>query len=87
MQNKGNEAVTGQAASGRIPPEESNADLHFLKTWKTDFSKHTVPLSEASFGGPPKDGIPAIDSPKFESVQDADKWLKDTEPLDYITIN
>ena len=30
-------------------------------------------------GGPPKDGIPSIDNPKFISVEDADKWLNDDE--------
>jgi len=30
-------------------------------------------------GGPPKDGIPSIDNPKFISVEDADKWLSDDE--------
>lgn len=30
-------------------------------------------------GGPPKDGIPSIDNPKFTSVQDANTWLKDDD--------
>jgi hypothetical protein len=32
---------------------------------KTDFSKRTVELAEIESGGPPKDGIPAIDRPRF----------------------
>jgi hypothetical protein len=32
---------------------------------RTDFARHTVPLDEIISGGPPKDGIPAIDEPKF----------------------
>src|SRR5688572_23878957 len=36
--------------------------------WKTDFSKHTVPLGEIMSGGPGKDGIPPIDAPKFVDV-------------------
>ncbi|MGH7573532.1 MAG: DUF3179 domain-containing protein, partial [Longimicrobiales bacterium] len=47
--------------------------------WKTDFDKHTVPFDEIVSGGPPKDGIPAIDSPRFTSVDAADKWLDDRE--------
>ncbi len=31
----------------------------------TDFSRHSVPLSEFQGGGPPKDGIPSIDDPEF----------------------
>ena len=47
-----------------------------LRYWPdTDFSMRSVDLSEFSSGGPPPDGIPAIDSPVFESVADADTWL------------
>lgn len=49
--------------------------------WKTDFTKHSVPLNEIMSGGPPKDGIPAIDTPNFDTVRDADKWLKPREPV------
>lgn len=35
---------------------------------KTDFSIHSVPISEIFSGGPPKDGIPAIDDPMFLPV-------------------
>ncbi len=52
-----------------------------LPGWKTDFSKRTVPLDEIVSGGPPKDGIPAIDRPKFVGVEEADDWLKDREPV------
>jgi len=30
-------------------------------------------------GGPPKDGIPSIDNPKFVSVSEADEWIADNE--------
>ena len=49
--------------------------------WRTDFSRHTVPLGEIVPGGPPKDGIPAIDRPNFETVRRADRWLQDREPV------
>jgi hypothetical protein len=49
--------------------------------WKTDFSKHTVPLGEFQSGGPGKDGIPAIDEPKFVSVDEAEEWLDEREPV------
>jgi hypothetical protein len=49
--------------------------------WKTDFSKRSVPLDDIMSGGPPKDGIPAIDSPRFVTVRDADRWLGDREPI------
>jgi hypothetical protein len=49
--------------------------------WKTDFSKHSVPLSEFQAGGPPRDGIPPIDEPKTTSQAAADRWLSDREPV------
>ncbi|GAB4548564.1 MAG: DUF3179 domain-containing protein [Anaerolineales bacterium] len=47
----------------------------------TDFSLHTVPYDEILSGGPPKDGIPAIDNPKFVDVKSADEWLTPNEPV------
>ena len=49
--------------------------------WDTDFSNHSVPLEEFMGGGPPKDGIPSIDDPKFLSVDDADRFLDSREPV------
>ncbi|MEX2180220.1 MAG: DUF3179 domain-containing protein, partial [Gemmatimonadaceae bacterium] len=49
--------------------------------WRTDFTRHTVPLEEIVQGGPPKDGIPAIDQPAFEDVRRANRWLNDREPV------
>lgn len=45
---------------------------------ETDGVKHLVPLDEILSGGPPKDGIPSIDDPKFISPNEAD-WLTDDE--------
>ena len=49
--------------------------------WRTDLSRHTVPLEEVVSGGPPKDGIPALDHPQFVSVSQADGWLSPREPV------
>ena len=35
--------------------------------FSTDFGRHTVNYSDVLSGGPPKDGIPAIDEPKLIS--------------------
>jgi hypothetical protein len=37
---------------------------------------HAVPIEEILNGGPPKDGIPALNLPKFVSAADGDKFLK-----------
>lgn len=49
--------------------------------------KHTVPLDQIVSGGPPPDGIPSIDSPKFVSVDDGDKFLGDLDKVVGININ
>ncbi|MGE0559397.1 MAG: DUF3179 domain-containing protein [Burkholderiales bacterium] len=48
---------------------------------RTDFSRHTVNLDEIMSGGPPKDGIPPIDRPRFISPPDAARWLDPREPV------
>lgn len=49
--------------------------------WSTDFSERTVPLSEFASGGPGKDGIPAIDRPRFVGVAEGDRFLEAPEPV------
>jgi hypothetical protein len=58
-------------------PAPAGAEFEF----KTDFSKHTVLYNEILSGGPPKDGIPAIDNPQYVSVSEADGWLEPVEPV------
>ncbi|MGH2955973.1 MAG: DUF3179 domain-containing protein [Solirubrobacterales bacterium] len=55
--------------------------------WKTDFSRHSAPLDEFVGGGPPKDGIPSIDEPKFVSVEEADRFLAPREPVAVIELD
>ncbi len=73
------EKPTVAAEAMLLPPEPPppGAEAEFA----TDFSKHTVPYSEIRSGGPPKDGIPAIDAPRFVSVEAADSWLDPVEPV------
>src|SRR5262249_40574942 len=56
-----------------------------------DFSKHSVPFAGIKSGGPPKDGIPAIDAPRFEQLADgkatgSSAALGDTEPVIALSI-
>ena len=55
--------------------------------WETDFSRHTVPFSEIRSGGPPRDGIPPLDDPKFTTPGDADRWLEGQEPVIAFELN
>lgn len=67
-----------------LPPaigEAGSVPTSWYDEWpETDFERHTVPLSDITSGGPPKDGIPAIDRPKFEPVQSV-RTLGPDEPV------
>ncbi len=56
-------------------------------TLRTDLSKALVPLDEIISGGPPPDGIPAIDRPAFVAVAQADAWLSPKEPVIALEVN
>ena len=53
---------------------------------ETDFTQHSVPFNEILSGGPPKDGIPSIDSPIFAPVRD-EQDLADREPVIAVEID
>ncbi|MDL1943593.1 DUF3179 domain-containing protein [Chloroflexi bacterium CFX2] len=75
---------SSDAAPTLLPEEQppARAQSEFI----TDFSKHSVPYSEILSGGPPKDGIPAIDEPRFISVDEANEWLRDREPVVFVQV-
>ena len=64
----------------------------FSPDWKsawphTDFSRRSVDLSSIEPGGPPRDGIPSIDHPRFVSVEEASDWIADREPVIFLELN
>jgi hypothetical protein len=59
---------------------QNNDDKVEKEIMVTNGVKHSVPLDSILGGGPPKDGIPSIDHPKFISIGEAGKQLSDTEP-------
>ncbi|MDQ4106313.1 MAG: DUF3179 domain-containing protein [Actinomycetota bacterium] len=69
----------GQSSASSPAAEELPAGAE--REFDTNFRKHSVPYSEIRSGGPPKDGIPAIDEPRFVSVEEADEWLEPREPV------
>jgi len=52
---------------------------------KTDFSNAIVDLDEIQSGGPPRDGIPALDKPRFIAAERAD-WLHPDEPVIVVSV-
>jgi hypothetical protein len=80
-----NEAVNTTGASVRdgakvelLPP---SSPPFSTSGWTTDFTRRTIAWEEIISGGPPKDGIPAIDAPTFESVDAAASWLSERDPV------
>ena len=85
------------APSGRgdgiVPIGEDQARQELRKAgvlttgWKTNFTLRSIDYGDIFSGGPGKDGIPAIDAPKFGTVAEADEWLDDREPVQVINLN
>jgi hypothetical protein len=84
------EGVSGGAAAiQKVLPEilpDEPPPLGAAGQFSTDFSRHIVPYSDILSGGPPKDGIPAVDDPKFISVAEANEFLGDLEPVVFFRI-
>ncbi len=58
--------VSVDAGLGTLVADPVSWRLEWLRT---DFSKHSVPFEGIKSGGPPKDGISAIDAPRFERLE------------------
>ena len=71
---------TAGSSTGSPSPDVSRLRVS-TAGWRTDFSKASVDLGEFLGGGPPKDGIPSIDAPAYESIADARGWLEDRSPV------
>lgn len=62
-------------------------EARYGAVWQnTDFTRRSVEPNELMSGGPGKDGIPAIDNPKFVTVDEADAMLVDDEPVIVVTV-
>ena len=44
-----------------------------------DGTRYIVHPDKILSGGPPQDGIPSIDQPRFTTVEEADEWIADDE--------
>jgi hypothetical protein len=77
------------AASGpaRVEPGPGDEPSDAAPPWPWDRGDAgedvpaSVPLDEIRPGGPPPDGIPAIDAPVFEEVAAASDWLEPRDPV------
>jgi hypothetical protein len=90
--NSGESVAGGDTSEGDVVISDNpfeGINLRFNPNFwpDTDFSKRSVDYSEIFSGGPPPDGIPAIDNPIFETVGAADEWLADDWPVMFFEIN
>ena len=83
------------AALNPTPGVESDPDYEqkvkaagiSTRGWTTDFTLHTVTFDSIISGGPPRDGIPPLDNPTFTTIDLANEWLDDKEPVISFEIN
>ena len=77
--------------SANFKSKEKDTRSDFLQRatigWNTDWSKHSIEYHDLLSGGPPRDGIPPIDQPKFIENQLAAQWLKPNDPVIALEIN
>lgn len=69
------------AVTGKNNPQQDSAIAHQydFEGLKTDFSKHSIPLDSIFSGGPEKNGIPAIDFPDFQTIDQCKGFLSDPD--------
>lgn len=60
--------------------------LPLLTAADWDFSRTTIPLDQIMGGGPPRDGIPALTSPKFVAGKDV-RFVQPDEQVLGVVLN
>ncbi|MDE3191845.1 MAG: DUF3179 domain-containing protein [Acidobacteriota bacterium] len=79
-------ALAGCAGTSAGAAQAGGAPAGLFAGWRTDVHRHVVPLSEFQSGGPGKDGIPAVDRPRFAPAR-ATRYLQPREPLIELTVH
>src|ERR671935_1900317 len=81
---KGN-VLTNIISSSSPPPPSANTAI--ITASVSSEEKHIVPLDQIVSGGPPPDGIPSIDNPKFVTVQQTGSFIADSDFVLGVNIN
>ncbi len=76
-------ASAASPGAGALPEGPSALDDRF----DPSFPDPLIDPDDILSGGPPPDGIPPIDDPKFVTVTEADDWLNDVEPVLVVDID
>lgn len=81
---------TNDHARAQLTCEDPPIDVSSLqRVWdKTDFCTYQPGVfSQIISGGVPRDGIPPIDNPTFDSVETASDWLESQSPVIAVNVN
>ncbi|MFZ2501380.1 MAG: DUF3179 domain-containing protein, partial [Nocardioides sp.] len=78
--------ATGSAASTPSASAEPKGPSALDDRYNPAFTDALIDPTDLIAGGPPPDGIPPLDKPTFESVDEVD-WLGPTEPLLALTVD
>ena len=59
-----------------------------LPAWpNTDFCQHDIDYAEIESGGVSRDRIPSINAPVFQTIEDGNLWMDDSEPVIVVNFN
>jgi hypothetical protein len=73
--------ATAHQATASGPSSQLQRVTFATSVWRTDFARHSVPLTSILPGGPPPDGIPPIEHPRYVSLAQAARFLAPREPV------
>ena len=80
-------AVPATTEDNILTEDDRSEQLQFItQSWNTNWNRHTIDYNEILSGGPPRDGIPSIDEPRYIRPDEATDWLADNEPVIFIEI-
>lgn len=83
--------TTGASETTVSPPPTLDPDAEVASALDDmrdpSFPEPLVDPGEIISGGPPPDGIPSIDDPQFVSIDEANEWLGEGEPVVYLELN
>ncbi|WP_148681243.1 DUF3179 domain-containing protein [Candidatus Nitrososphaera gargensis] len=79
--------MTGKNVLNQGSDYQDRANVNPLSGKDTTKPRSIVPLDQIVSGGPPRDGIPSIDKPRFVSVPEAGKFLQDSDIVLGLDIN
>lgn len=71
-------ALQGAIAGNILNIGSDNTSKINVNPQPAGIPKSIVPLDKIVSGGPPKDGIPSIDNPRFVSAREAERFLQDS---------